>query len=79
MTIGRIVKVGFALGFAILNSFDIISSYVSVASRKNQLSDEFFKIGFMPYFLSLNSPLSRYRDGNSKSALAFFNQHMEKR
>ena len=36
--------------------------YISVASRKNQLSDEFFKIGFMPYFLSLNSPLSRYRD-----------------
>ena len=52
---------------------------ISVASRKNQLSDEFFKIGFMPYFLSLNSPLSRYRDRNSKSALAFLNQHMEKR
>ena len=51
----------------------------SVASRKNQLSDEFFKIGFMLYFLSLNSPLSRYRDRNSKSALAFLNQHMEKR
>ena len=51
----------------------------SVASRKNQLSDEFYKIGFMPYFLSLNSPLSRYRDRNSKSALAFLNQHMEKR
>ena len=53
--------------------------YISVASRKNQLSDEFFKIGFMPYFLSLNSPVSRYRDRNSKSALAFLNQHMEKR
>ena len=52
---------------------------ISVASRKNQLSDEFFKIGFMPYFLSLNSPLSRYRDRNSKSALAFLNQHMKKR
>ena len=52
---------------------------ISVASRKNQLSDEFFKIGFMPYFLFLNSPLSRYRDRNSKSALAFLNQHMEKR
>ena len=52
--------------------------YISVASWKNQLSDEFFKIGFMPYFLSLNSPLSRYRDRNSKSALTFLNQHMEK-
>ena len=51
----------------------------SVASWKNQLSNEFFKIGFMPYFLSLNSPLSRYRDRNSKSALAFLNQHMKKR
>ena len=53
--------------------------YISVASRKNQLSDEFCKIGFMPYFLSLNSLLSRYRDRNSKSALAFLKQHMEKR
>ena len=52
---------------------------ISMASRKNQLSDEFFKIGFMPYFLSLNSSLSRCRDRNSKSALAFLNQHMEKR
>ena len=25
---------------------------ISVASRKNQLSDEFFKIGFMPYEIS---------------------------
>ena len=54
-------------------------AYISVASRKNQLSDEFFNIGFMPYYLSLNSPLSRYRDRNSKNALAFLNQHMEKR
>ena len=52
---------------------------ISVASQKNQLSDEFFKIGFMPYFLSLNSSLSRYRDRNSKSALAFLNQYVEKR
>ena len=51
----------------------------SVASRKNQLSNEYFKLGFMPYFLSSNSPISRYRDRNSKSALAFLNQHMEKR
>ena len=59
--------------------FELFSSSISAASRKNQLSDEFFKIGFMPYFLSLNSPLSRYRDRNSRSALAFSNQHMEKR
>ena len=51
----------------------------TVTSRKNQLSDELLKIGFMPYFLSLNSPLSRYRDRNYKSALVLLNQHMEKR
>ena len=56
-----------------------IINFNSLASRKNQLSDEFFKTGFMHYFLSLNGPLSRYRDRNSKSALAFLNQHMEKR
>ena len=65
--------------FIYLEFVTLVSLMKSVASRKNQLSDEFFKIGFMPYFLSLNSSLSRYRDRNSKSALAFLNQHMEKR
>ena len=56
----------------------MIYFFNSVASRKNQLSDAIFKIGFMPYFLSSKIPLSRYRDRNSESALAFLNQHMEK-
>ena len=48
-----------------------------MASRKNQLSDAFFKIGFMPYFLSSNSPLSRYLDRNYERALASLNHDME--
>ena len=44
-----------------------------VASR-----NEFFKIGFMPYFLSSNSPLSNKRDRNYESALVVLNQHKEK-
>ena len=50
---------------------------IYVASRKNDFSDVFFKIGFMPYFLPSNSPLSRYRDRNSESALVFLKQHMQ--
>ena len=47
--------------------------------REKPIKWRIFQTGFMPYFLSLNSPLSRYRDRNSKSTLAFLNQHMEKR
>ena len=51
----------------------------SVASRKNHVSDMFFNIGFMSYFLSSNSPLSSNRDRNYVSALVALNQHKEKR
>ena len=46
---------------------------ISVASRKNHVSDDFFKMGFMPYFLSSNSPLSSSRDRNYESAFAVLN------
>ena len=50
-----------------------------MASRRNDLSDVFFKIGFMPYFSSSNSPLSSNRDRNYESTLVVFNQRKEKR
>ena len=37
---------------------------ISVAFRKNHISDMFVKIGFIPYFLSSNSPLSRNHGKN---------------
>ena len=49
-----------------------------MASRKNQVSDMFFKIGFMSYSLFSNSPLSRNRGRNYERAYVVLNQRKEK-
>ena len=49
-----------------------VKAKISVTSRKNDLSDVFFKIGFMPYFLSSNSPLSSNYDRKKTLNSIFF-------